>query len=110
MEVKRNDEIIGIVSDKYTPLSHDEYIDLMEEARKIEFPHYDMVEALHELYDARKELQEVKERVKIANLKICDIAVSLGLDQKFIVAGSSAADFVNGYLYGKGIRPTQKEA
>ena len=107
MEVKQQDKIIGIVDDKYTPLSHDEFLEIMAESIKTETPHYDMVEALHDLYDARKELQEAKEHVRKANLKICDIAVSLGLEQKFIVAGSSAPDFVNGYLFGKGIRPKE---
>jgi len=70
-----------------------------------EVPLYAMVDAIHDLHQARNEVAEAKERVRKANLKLCNMAVGLGLEQKHIVNGASASDFVNGYLYGKGFRP-----
>jgi hypothetical protein len=108
MDVK-NDHgvIICTIGEDYTPLSHDEFIDLMTQARKIEQPHYEMVEALHTYFDAQKELREAKDKVRKANLVLIEYAVNLGLNQEFITHGASAADFVNGYLYGKGIKPKE---
>lgn len=70
-----------------------------------EMPLYAMVDAIHDLHQARNEVVEAKERVRRANLKLCNIAVELGLEQKHIVNGASASDFVNGYLYGKSFQP-----